>query len=104
MITEMRKDPEPITIIDASEIRGRATSLESVLAKATGVKIRKSGGLGSSSRINIHGLEGKRIQLLLDDDPINSPDGNFTIDEIPIILDFSIISFQNLVLYLDPKE
>lgn len=97
MITEMRKDPEPITIIDASEIRGRATSLESVLAKATGVKIRKSGGLGSSSRINIHGLEGKRIQLLLDDDPINSPDGNFTIDEIPIDLIERIEVYKGIV-------
>jgi len=96
-ISKKRKGPEPITIIDAKEIRGRATSLEHVLSKAAGVKIRKSGGLGSASRIQIHGLEGKRIQLFIDGDAVNSPDGNFTIDEIPIDLIERIEVYKGIV-------
>jgi outer membrane receptor protein involved in Fe transport len=93
----MRKAPEPITIIDSKEIRGRATSIESVLAKAAGVRIRKTGGLGSVSRINIHGLEGKGVTILLDGQPLNSPEGNFTIDEIPIDLIERIEVYKGVV-------
>ena len=93
----MRRDPEPITIISAQEIRGRATSIEQLLTKAAGVKIRRTGGMGSSSRINIHGLEGKRVQIFLDGDPVNSPDGNFTIDEIPIDLIERIEVYKGII-------
>jgi outer membrane cobalamin receptor len=96
-IQEQREAPEAITVIDAKEIRGRATSLESVLTKAAGVKIRKTGGLGSASRINIHGLEGKRIQIFIDDLPINSPDGSFVIDDIPIDLIERIEVYKGIV-------
>jgi outer membrane receptor protein involved in Fe transport len=97
VITKMRKDPEPITIIDSKEIIGRATSIDHLLSKATGVKIRKSGGLGSSSRVNIHGLEGKRVQIFVDGNPVNSPDGSFAIDEIPIDLIERIEIYKGIV-------
>ena len=96
-IQKIREAPDAITVIDAKEIRGRATSLESVLTKAAGVKIRKTGGLGSASRINIHGLEGKRIQIFIDDLPINSPDGSFVIDDIPIDLIERIEVYKGIV-------
>ena len=96
-IEQMRRDPEPITVISAEEIRGRATSIEQVLTKAAGVKIRRTGGLGSASRINIHGLEGRRVQILIDDSPVNSPDGTFSIDEIPIDLIERIEVYKGII-------
>lgn len=96
-ITEMRKNPEPITVINAKEIRGRATSIENILTRSTGIKVRKSGGFGSTSRINIHGLEGKRVQILVDNNPINSPDGNFAIDETPIYLIERIEIYKGII-------
>ncbi|ACF13452.1 TonB-dependent receptor plug [Chloroherpeton thalassium ATCC 35110] len=96
-IQKMRKAPESIVVIDAEEIRGRATAIEAILTKATGIKIRKTGGLGSASRINIHGLEGKGITILIDGNPLNSPEGNFTIDEIPIDLIERIEVYKGVV-------
>lgn len=96
-IQEMRKAPEAIVVIDAKEIRGRAISLEDVLDKAAGIKVRSSGGMGSSSRIMIHGLEGKRIQIFIDNNPVNSPDGSFAIDEIPIDLIERIEVYKGIV-------
>lgn len=96
-IQEKREAPETITIIDAKEIRGRAVSLESVLDKAAGIKIRSSGGMGSASRVMIHGLEGKRIQIFVDGSPLNSPDGSFTMDDIPIDLIERIEVYKGIV-------
>lgn len=81
-----REAPEAVVVIDGKKLRGRAVSIESILNKSVGIKVRQSGGLGSSSRMMIHGLEGKRIQVFLDGDPLNSPDGSISIDDIPIDL------------------
>ncbi len=85
-VQTLRKAPMTITVIDASEIRGRAVSLNEVLTKATGVKIRREGGLGSADRIAIHGIEGKRIKVFLDGAPLDLPSGNLGINDIPIQL------------------
>jgi len=85
-IQKRREAPEAVTVIDASQLRGQAVSLENVLNKAVGMKVRQTGGLGSTSRMMIHGLEGKRVQIFLNGDPLNSPDGSITIDDIPIDL------------------
>ena len=60
----MRESPEAITVISGKELQGRSVSLESALNKTIGLKVGQSGGLGSNSRIIVHGLEGNRIQIL----------------------------------------
>ena len=34
--------------------------------------------------MSIHGLEGKRVAIYIDGFPLNSPDGSFDINDIPI--------------------
>lgn len=81
---DSRTRAEAVTVVYAEELRGSSNSLEDVVAKVAGVKVRQSGGLGSSSRLSIHGMEGKRVKILLDGSPIETPDGNFGINDIPI--------------------
>jgi outer membrane cobalamin receptor len=75
---------EPMQVIDAAELRGRSTSIEEVLTHAAGVKVRQSGGVGSESKLSIHGLEGNRVLILLDGYPLESESGNLGINDIPI--------------------
>ncbi|WP_169304714.1 TonB-dependent receptor [Chloroherpeton thalassium] len=96
-IQQMREAPEAISVIEGKSIRGKAVSIESVLDKTAGVKVRQSGGLGSASRITVHGLEGKRIQIMVDDNPLNSPDGSISIDDIPIDLIDRIEVYKGIV-------
>lgn len=60
----IRESPEAISVISGKELSGRTISLESALNKTIGLKIGQSGGLGSRSRIIVHGLEGNRIRIL----------------------------------------
>ena len=96
-IQEMREAPEAITVIDAKEIHGKAVSLDRVLNKAVGIKIRQSGGIGSDSRVMIHGLEGNRIQVLVDDNPVYAPEGSFSIEDIPIDMIERIEVYKGIV-------
>lgn len=74
----------PVTVITAKQIENRAGNLNEILARQAGVQIRLSGGLGSESRISVRGLEGKRVQIFLDGNPLNSPDGSLGINDLPV--------------------
>jgi outer membrane cobalamin receptor len=74
----------PVTVITAKQIENRAGNLNEILARQAGVQIRLTGGLGSESRISVRGLEGKRVQIFLDGNPLNSPDGSLGINDLPV--------------------
>lgn len=93
----IRESPEAVSVINIKELQGRSVSLESVLNKTTGLKIERSGGTGSSSRIIVHGLEGNRVQILLDGLPMNTNDGSFSLDEIPIDIIDRIEVYKSII-------
>lgn len=81
---EVRMNVNPVTVITAREIENRASNLNELLSRQAGVQIRQSGGAGSSSSISVRGLEGKRVQVYLDGNPLNTPDGSFGINDLPL--------------------
>ncbi|WP_080054239.1 TonB-dependent receptor [Spirosoma aerolatum] len=81
---KIRNNVMPVTIITARQIENRAGNLNEILARQAGVQIRLSGGLGSDSRISVRGLEGKRVQVFIDGNPLNTPDGTLGINDLPI--------------------
>ena len=93
----MRESPEAITVISGKELQGRSVSLESALNKTIGLKVGQSGGLGSNSRIIVHGLEGNRIQILWDGIPMSTSDGTFSLDEIPIDIIERIEIYKSII-------
>lgn len=74
----------PVTVITSKEILTRAGNLNEILARQAGIQIRQTGGLGNQVRINIRGLEGKRVQIFLDGNPLNTPDGSLGINDLPL--------------------
>ena len=93
----LRESPEAVSVIDAKELQGRSISLETVLNKTIGLKVGQTGGLGSSSRIIVHGLEGNRIQILWDGIPMSTSDGAFSLDEIPIDIIERIEVYKSII-------
>jgi len=84
IIKEIKESPMAVSVIDGAKLRGRSSGIEDILTRTSGLKVRKSGGMGSSSRMSIHGLEGKRAAIYIDGFPLNSPDGSFDINDMPI--------------------
>lgn len=93
----IRESPEAVSVINAKELQGRSISLETILNKTIGLKVGQSGGLGSSSRIIVHGLEGNRIQILWDGIPMSTLDGTFSLDEIPIDIIERIEVYKSII-------
>ncbi len=94
---ELIHSPMPVSVIDMEKFHGRNISLNEVLKRVAGVKIKQEGGLGSRATFAIHGLEGKRVKLFIDGNPINSLDGSFGINDIPIQLIERIEVYKGVV-------
>ena len=89
--------PMPVSVIDMEKFHGRNISLNEILKRVAGVKVMQQGGLGSKSTIAIHGLEGKRVKIFIDGRPLNSPDGTFGINDIPVQLITRIEVYKGVV-------
>ena len=83
-IRDVKQQGVPVSVIDGRMLSGRGTSLSEVLNHQTGVKLRQTGGAGSQTKINVRGLEGNRVQIYMDGYALNTPDGNFSINDIPL--------------------
>ncbi|MFT3948193.1 MAG: TonB-dependent receptor [Agriterribacter sp.] len=81
---KVRSNVMPVTILSAKQIENRASNLTELLARQTGVQIRRTGGVGSEARISVRGLEGKRVQIFIDGNPLNTPDGSLGINDLPL--------------------
>ncbi len=89
--------PMPVSVIEMEKFHGRNISLNEILKRVAGVKVMQQGGLGSKSTIAIQGLQGKRVQIFLDGRPLNSPDGSFGINDIPVQLIERIEVYKGVV-------
>ena len=81
---EIREQAMPITVITLEELQGTVSDVSEVLSKAAGVKIRSAGGVGSTARISLRGLEGNRIGFYIDGTPLNDNSDFIDVDDIPI--------------------
>jgi outer membrane cobalamin receptor len=82
--TELTHSPIPVSVIEMDKYYGRNISLNEVLQRVAGVRVKQEGGLGSRATIAIQGLEGKRVKVFIDGNPLNAPDGTFGINDIPV--------------------
>lgn len=83
-VREIKRSGQPVTVIDGSVFTGRGTSVSDVLNHQVGVKLRNTGGVGDQAKINVRGLEGNRVQIYINGIPLNTPDGSFSINDIPL--------------------
>ena len=81
---QKKEESMPVTVIDMSNMRGTVSNVQDILAKTVGVTLRTSGGVGSSSRISVRGLEGKRIVFFIDELPMSEQTDYLDINDIPI--------------------
>ena len=77
------KKAEAVVTIDAAEMQNTSKTVSKAINSASGVKVRKSGGMGSEGKVNIRGMEGKNIKVLVNGVPV-ATQGNLGLDDIPI--------------------
>ncbi len=75
---------ESVKVLDTKELQGSSATIAEATNRSSGVKVRQSGGLGGESKINIRGMEGKNVKVLVDGVPVDNGNGSLSINDIPI--------------------
>lgn len=83
-VRHIRESAPPVAVITADQLQGQVSSIDDILFRMTGVTLRSTGGVGAPSRVSVRGLEGKRIQIFLDETPLSSHSDFASIDDIPL--------------------
>lgn len=84
--TLVSRQPITITALDANLLRSQALGVTEVLKRATGVLVRRSGGLGSDAQVNLNGLTGNAVRLYFDGIPLEYFGGGVELNNLPVNL------------------
>jgi outer membrane cobalamin receptor len=70
--------------IDTRDMQNSTKSLSDALAKAPGMKLRESGGVGSDMQVMMDGFSGKHVKVFIDGVPQEGVGSSFSINNIPV--------------------
>ena len=83
-LSKVRNSAFNATAVDAKELENTTKTLSEALAKAPGMKIRESGGVGSDMAVTMDGFSGKHVKVFIDGVPQEGVGSSFDINNIPV--------------------
>lgn len=96
-ITEVRESPFNVVALDAKSSYNSTLDLGHLLAKASGVKIRESGGVGGDLNVTLNGFTGRNIKIFMDGVPMSGNSSSFQLNNIPVSLAERIEVYKGVV-------
>ncbi len=70
--------------VDTKQMVNTTKNLSDALAKAPGIKLRESGGVGSDMQLMMDGFSGKHVKVFIDGVPQEGVGASFNINNIPV--------------------
>lgn len=70
--------------VDTKELQNSTKNLSDALAKAPGMKLRESGGVGSDMQLMLDGFSGKHVKIFIDGVPQEGVGSSFGLNNIPV--------------------
>lgn len=83
-VQEVNRQAFNVTAVDAKQLYNSTLDLSSALDRVSGVRVRESGGVGSSFNLSLNGFSGNRIRYFIDGVPMDNFGSSFQINNIPI--------------------
>jgi outer membrane receptor protein involved in Fe transport len=81
-----RRSAEAVNVVDTERAHTQSADLGEVLARTQGVAVRRTAGLGSSTRFSIDGLSDDQIRFFLDEVPLAIAGYPFGLANVPVNL------------------
>lgn len=79
-----RQSAEAVTVVETARAARESADMGDVLARAHGVGVRRSGGLGSGTRFSLAGLTDDQVRFFLDGVPLPLAGYPFGIASVPV--------------------
>ena len=82
-VGRVRRSAFNAVAVDARELRNSTKSLSEALAKAPGLKLRETGGVGSDMQLMLDGFSGNHVKVFIDGVPQEGVGSSFGLSNIP---------------------
>jgi outer membrane cobalamin receptor len=83
-IQKVRETPYNVVALDAKSVYNTTLDLAHLLNRASGVRLRENGGVGSDMSISLNGFTGRQIKLFMDGVPMEGFGSAFQLNNIPV--------------------
>lgn len=83
-ISRLKRSAFNAIAVDTKELQNSTKSLSDALAKAPGMKLRESGGVGSDMQLMLDGFSGKHVKVFIDGVPQEGVGSSFALNNIPV--------------------
>lgn len=83
-VQETNRQAYNVTAVDAKQLYNTTLDLAGALDRVAGVRVRESGGVGSSFNLSLNGFSGNHVRYFIDGIPMDGFGSSFQINNIPI--------------------
>jgi len=84
IVQQARERAFNISAIDAGQLYNSSATINEVLNRTTGVRVRQSGGMGSGFNFSINGFSGNQVKFFIDGIPLENFGSALSFDNIPV--------------------
>lgn len=96
-IQAVRETPYNVVALDARSHYNTSLTLAGLLNKASGVRIRENGGVGSDMNITLNGFTGRNVRVFIDGVPMQGMGSAFQLNNIPVNMAERIEVYKGVV-------
>lgn len=83
-VSRVKRSAFNAVAVDTKELQNTTKNLSEALAKAPGMKLRESGGVGSDIQVMMDGFSGKHVKVFIDGIPQEGTGSSFGLNNIPV--------------------
>lgn len=94
---QIKESAYTVEVVDATKYANTSSDLNQVLNHTSGVRIRESGGVGSTFNFSLNGFTGKQVKFFIDGVPMDNFGSSFQLNNIPINLAERIEVYKGVV-------
>lgn len=81
---EVNRQAFNVTAVDATKLYNTTLDISGALDRVAGVRVRETGGVGSSFNVSLNGFSGNHIRYFIDGIPMDNFGSSFQINNIPV--------------------
>jgi len=94
---EVNRQAFNVTAVDATKLYNTTMDISGALDRVAGVRVRETGGVGSSFNVSLNGFSGNHIRYFIDGVPMENMGSSFQINNIPINLAERVEVYKGVV-------
>lgn len=93
----IRESGYNVNVIETRNVQEREVTLNQLASYTAGIRVRESGGLGSTSNYSLDGMSGRSIRFFIDGIPLDRYGSAYSINNLPVNLVERIEIYKGVV-------